>query len=194
VQAAYSSSIFDPLKMSRQQMSAGVLYSPVGEAPVRSMSRSMAKDLAAQASGSLLAMADVSPGRLYYGFRLLAGTAAGSRSYTVLVGQDAAKLKVLTSGTFTTTASSVVDTPLTGAPLWVPAGYQMAVVLTAPAASSWYGSNAAVAGVHKSGIGFLLAGNSTDTAALTGTINTFATTAGAAAFASNVFRGLVEFY
>jgi hypothetical protein len=195
LQSAYLARQMEPLLSGRQVPPGFRPYLPLGEAVTRSMDRSLVRDLAAQATGSLMSVAEVSPGAMFYGFRMWPGSAVGSRSYTVLVGADAAKMKVLQSGTLTTVANTLVNISLTGAPIWIPAGYLMAVVVTSPAASSWYGLNAASSLLNITGYGFCLAGNSTDTAVLSGTAtNLYSVTAGAAAFAGNAARLFVEFY
>lgn len=196
LQAAYLARQMEPLLQGRQVIPGFRAYQNMGEAVTKSMDRSVVRDLIAQASGSLVTVAEVSPGASFYGFRMWPGSAVGSRTYTILVGADAAKMKVLQSGTITTAANTLVDVALTGAPVWIPAGYIMAMVVTSPAASSWYGLNSAHAKLHITGYGFCLAGNSTDTAALSGTATNlyFQGAAGAAAFAANIGRAFVEFY
>lgn len=192
VQSAYTAPSMEPVLMGRQQPASPLpIYSPHGEAPVGVFSRSLVSILSSGVStGSIMGVIGVSSGRYYYGFRCWPGTAAGSRSWTLLAGADAAKLKVIASGTFTTVASTLQDTAIPGAPMWIPAGWTVALVLTTPAASSWGGATAIAAGLNKAGLGFLIAGTSADTAVLTGVINLFS----ASKFTVGAFRPWAELY
>lgn len=193
VQSAYLAPQMEPVRLGYQVMvPTQPGYSPHGGPPVQNYSRSLIRDVSTLIStGSIMAVLDVNPaGRSFYGFRLYAGTAAGARTYTILTGADPAKLKVLTSGSFTTTASTIQDTALAGAPIWIPGGQVIAVVVTAPATSSWGGVAANAAGIHRTGIGHLLAGTSADTIALTGTVSLYS----GVKFTQNAFRLWAEAY
>lgn len=204
VQAAYSALVMEPVTLARSQMPASrPPYQPAGDPPLDSMSRSQVLVSypvgTSTAAGTVLGAVDVSPGRLYYGFRCASGTAtAASRNWTLLIGADCAKLKPLVSGSFSPASSSVIDTPLPGAPLWIPAGYEIYVALSYAVniAAIWSGQTGLFANLNKSGIGFVLSGISTDTAVLSATaINAFAAgSAGAGAFLPVTFRPWIEVY
>jgi hypothetical protein len=201
VQAAYTAAQMEPVIMGRSIVPPpSPPYAPQGEPPVTNMSRSSlsATGNASTTAGTYITVIGVSPGRYYYGFRMAAGAAtAAARSWTLLAGADAAKLKVVQSGTFTPVASAIQDTGLTGAPVWIPAGQVIALALTVPAttANVYLGATAAFANLNKEGLGFVVAGKSTDTAVLTGTKTIFAAgAAGAGAFAPDVFRVWAEIY
>lgn len=204
VQAAYTAPMMEPVIMGRPQMPAyRPPYRPVGEPPLDSMPRSSVTVSypvgTSTAAGTVLGAVDVSPGRLYYGFRCASGTAtAASRNWTLLIGADGAKLKPLVSGSFSPASSSIIDTPLPGAPLWIPANYEVYVALTYAVniAAIWSGQTNLFATLNKSGIGFVLSGISTDTAVLSATaVNAFAAgAAGAGAFLPVTFRPWIEVY
>lgn len=206
VQAAYLQPQLEAVYLARQRIGQPYpTYTPAGEPPVANMNRSLVDAVStALTSGSVVTVVGVSPGRWYYGFRIPTGTLGTgtpptqyARTYTVLAGADPAKMKVITSGTNTPNNNNQVQAPsgvwdvgLSGAPLWIPAGYLVAIVLTVPGAAAWAGHNAAAAIYHRSGIGFVLAGTSADTAALTGVINLFNT----AKFTATQFRVSAEIY
>lgn len=200
VQAAYLAAQMEPLVMGRQiAPQVPPFFSPHGEPPIQSLPRSLVSDNSSSeaAAGTFVSVVAVSPGRFYYGFRIAAGSAtAASRNWTVLSGADPAKLKVIQSGSFTPVASAVQDTAFTGTPVWIPAGQVIAVALTVPitTANVYLGSNAVFANMNKQALGFVTAGKSTDTSALTGTKSIFNATSGAGAFAPHVFRLWVEVY
>lgn len=199
VQAVYLAQQLEPVVMGRNQMAmAPPQFLPHGEPPMQSMPRHQSSDNSPSiAAGTFLTVLGVSSGRYFYGFRCAPGAAvAASRNWTLLTGMDPAKLKVQASGSFTPVASTIQDTAISG-PVWIPAGHVVVLALTVPAttANVWLGANTAYAGQNKQGLGFLTAGKSTDTSALTGTKTIFdGVTAGAGVFAPNVFRLWAELY
>lgn len=177
VAAAYLQPQLEPLFAARQRVGQPYpTYTPAGEPPLGNMNRTlMDATLSSIITGSVATVVGVSTGRGIYGFRVPTGSAVGAnRAWTLLAGADPAKLKVVASGSSAQPVSGVLDVPLAGAPLWIPAGYLVVLVLATPVASVWSGHNTAVAAYHKSGIGFVLAGSSADTVSLTGVINLFA--------------------
>lgn len=175
-QAAYLTPQLEPVLMGRRQINPGApTWTVVGDTPLAPFGRSLCRDLTPTASGSVMSVLGVSPGRWFYGVRVWAGTAVGVRSYTILTGADLAKMKVLQSATVSSAANSYYDNALTGGPVWIPAGQVVAIALTSPAASSWGGATAVSAGLHQTGVGHLLAGASADTAVLSGVISLHST-------------------
>jgi hypothetical protein len=168
-QAAYLAPQMEPVLIGRTlPFQWTPAWSPTGEVPLMPFPRSMCKDLSPVATGSQEGVLGTSPGRYYYGVRLMAGTAAGSRSYTILAGADQAKLKVIHSGVLASVASDIYTLSFPGAPLWIPYGHLVVAVVTTPAGSSWAGALASAAPVHVTGALALLAGSSAATAVLTG--------------------------
>lgn len=190
-QAAYLTSQLEPVVMGRQQIAPYLpAWSPLSEAAVQSMSRSDATSLSTTPiTGSLMGVVGVSPGRYFYGLRLLAGTSS-SKSFTVLAGADAAKMKIICSGTIASVANSIFTISLPGAPVWIPAGQLIAVVVTTPAVNAWGCRIATNAAVHATGSNALLAGSSADTTVLSGVINLIS----GVKFTSHATRVWVEAY
>jgi lysophospholipase L1-like esterase len=192
-QAAFLAPQLEPVIMGKQQVTPPYPgYGVHGTVTTQSMSRTLATTLnAAPTSGSIVVMADnPSPGRWYYGLRLWSGTAT-AKFYAVLVGADPAKLKVVLSGSVTPAAGATYTVNF-GTPIWVPSGQVLGVHVACPAASSWAGMTANVAGLHRTGSGFILAGSSTATAAASGTVSIF--DGSASGFSAMAFRPWVEFY
>lgn len=203
VQAAYLAQNMEPVLMGRQVYPPyRTPYQPVGIAPVYTADRAAATASyptgTSSAAGTVLTALGVSPGRLYYGFRCLPGSAtATAKTWTLLAGADVAKLGVVASGSFTPAASTVVATAIPGAPVWIPAGYEIYVALTFPAstANCWSGQAPIATSLMSSGLGFCISGLSTNTAALSGTVTSWNFgTAGAGQFAAIAFQPWAEIY
>lgn len=203
VQAAYTAQQMEPAMLGREIMPICVpTYKPVGEPPVQSMPRTLAVSAspapAATSAGSLWSVLDVSPGRFYYGWRMatagFTGTAP-SRVWSILAGADPAKLGVVATGTSfgwragdpasatavsvssgaAPPANAVCDTALPGAPVWIPAGYAVVLVLSYPAsavAALSAGATAAINYQGRTGLGFCLSGFSGDTAVISAQAST----------------------
>lgn len=188
VQAAYLTPQLDAVLLGRQIPAHQFpRFTPEGQPPIANRSRSDIPARSTVATGSTMTVIGVSPGRWFYGVRLFAGTNT-AKVITVLAGADAAKLKVVGSNTLTPSAADTVLTLGFASATWIPAGYLIAVVATTPAASAWGGAAAVAAAAHVTGTGFLLAGTSADTIALTGTVSLF----NAAKFSPGVFRAYGE--
>lgn len=193
VAATYLQPQLEAVYLARQRIGQPYpTYTPAGEPPVGNMSRSVVDSVSASvSSGTVMSVAGVSPGRWFYGFRVPVGSAAASaRVASIMIGADPAKMKVLGSASGTPAANGVWDTTLPAPPTWIPAGYLIAIAFTCPAASAWAGHSAARPEYHKGGLGFLLAGTSADTAALTGVVNLFS----AVKFTQAAFRAAIEVY
>lgn len=201
VQAAYTTPQMESIIMARQQITQPYpQYSPQGEPPNQTMPRHQAtgnSPSSGVAGGSFLSVVGVSPGRWYYGFRVGYGSGAtGTPDWTLLAGMEPSKMKVVQSGVQAPAINSVGAIGLAGAPVWIPPGQLIAIVLEVPASTAnfYIGANAIVAGMNKQGLGFLNAGLSTDTAQLTGTKSIMDGGAAPGVFAANVFRAWVEIY
>lgn len=182
----------EPVIMAEQQMPQPFPpTSPYGSTVAESLPRSAMNSNTSPTTGSAISSIGVSAGRWAFGIRLWSGTAT-AKAYTVLQGSDAAKMKILQSGA-SAASIGIQSINFTGAPVWIPAGQQLVVVLACPAANSWGGA-AVLAGastMHVSAFGFIIGGTSIDTVALTGVINTHQTFA---KFAAGVFRPWAEIF
>lgn len=184
VQQAYLAPQLDGVVMGRGALAhPAPAFSPVGEAPVQPFSRSdVFVRSVTPTTGSIMTSLGVASGRTYYGCRVWSGVSS-TRTWTILAGMDAAKMKVVASGSVAFGAEAVVPFGF-AAPLWIPAGQLVALVLTTPAANAWGGLLAYNALVHKTGLNFLLAGTSADTVALVGTVSLYS----AVKFTAHAFR------
>lgn len=167
----------EPLLQGRvQALIPPPAWNPSGEvaASVQSMTRSEVNVLSTALANSTMSVVGVSVGRRYTQTRVWAGT-SGTLYWTVLAGMDPAKMRIIDSGTASAVANSLF-TITYATPQYIPAGYMVAVVLTAPTAANrqWGGRTALAAGLHTTGSGMTLAGTSADVnAPLTGVINMF---------------------
>lgn len=174
-QAAYLRPQMDIVLRSGQTSPPTVQYSPIGEEPVCNIPRWAVRDQSTVATGSAMTVIGVSPGRVFYNIRMQVGSAtASNKSWTVFTGADGAKLKAILNGVKTTPAASTLVSIALGG-IWIPAGYIIAVQVTTPAASAWVGCTSIAGAVsnslNRTGINFLLAGTSADTAVVsTGTV------------------------
>jgi hypothetical protein len=196
VQAVYTAQQLEPVIYGRQMMPIAMpSYRPVGEPPVQSMPRVLATSGSPSLTnaGTMWTVLDVSPGRYYYGFRFATGSFTGTapaRQWTVLAGADPAKLGVVSSGTTfgwrsgdptsatavvvgssgtSPIASALIDTGLSGAPVWIPAGYVVVLAVSYPAsavASLFVGATEVINYQGRTGLGFCLSGFSGDTAVI----------------------------
>lgn len=173
VQAAYLAPQLDGLVMGRGSLAQPIpAFNPAGEAPVQPFGRSeVFVRSATPITGSIMTSLGVASGRLYYGCRVWSGITS-TRVWTILAGLDAAKMKVVASGSTAFTADTVGAFGF-AAPLWIPAGQLVALVLATPATNAWGGLLAYNALVHKTGLNFLLAGTSADTVSLAGTVSLY---------------------
>jgi hypothetical protein len=199
VQAAYTASQMETVLLARQTGDQPFpRYNPQGEPPIQAYQRALVTGSSPSeaAAGSFATFIGVSPGRYYYGFRSGSGSAtSAARAWTLFAGADPAKLKVVASGTTTPGASAIIDVAISG-PVWVPAGYVVYLVMSVPitTANVYVGNTAPFAKLNQQGLGFITAGKSTDTAALTGVVSMFNATAGAKTFAPHAFRQWAELY
>lgn len=230
VQAVYTAQQMEPVIHGRQMMPiAPPSYRPVGEPPLQSMPRTLGVSgspvLPGTNAGTLWAVLDISPGRYYYGVRFATAGFTGTaptRNWSVLASADPAKLGVVSTGTSsgwrsgdpasTTTvvsssgtappANALIDNALTGAPIWIPAGYAVVLAVSYPAsavANLFVGATEAINYQGRTGLGFCLSGFSGDTAVISAqatnlfeTVNTI--TPGAGVIVPWRFRIWAELY
>lgn len=171
-----------------------VLLSSHGADPVNSMSRSEISSVASPTTQTLFTVIGISPGRWYYGIRVWSGTAvASTRSWSLLIGADAAKMKCVGTGSQSFSASTMTALSVPGAPLWIPAGYVIGLALTTGGvANCWGGRVLTNAGVAVDGLNFVQAGGSADTGALT--VGTTYSMYNAAKWTPNTFRVYAAIY
>lgn len=171
--------------------------SPMGLAVCSNMDRSNVTTLSPTSvtntgGSTLLTVIGNSSGRWISGLRIYSGTAT-AKIYSLLIGTDPAKMKVLQSAATAATVG-VHAISLTGAPIWAPAGTLFAVGLWQPSAvaSSWGGAPLALsASMHGSLYAYVLAGvSTTDTVALSGVVNI----ADTVRFTIGSFRAWAEVY
>jgi hypothetical protein len=197
-QAGFLAGQLDALIMGRTSIAfPNPAFRPAGESIIENFPRSMAVALspAITGNGSLMSVIGVSSGKDYLAVRLYSGTAT-AKAVTVLAGLDPTKMKVIGSGATAASVGFQIVTLNGGATtVWIPAGHLVAVVGAAPALSSWGGSSVLALGteaqasaMHKTQLNYALAGISTNTVALTGTVSIFATTSGSNTFLVHSFR------
>src|SRR5690606_210646 len=169
-------------------------WDPIGETPVHSVPRVAAKDLSPANSGSLVTVLGSSDGRYVYGVRWMDGSAAaGTRHWAAFVGLDPSNLKLLGSGSYTSSPNTMHAEFMPGYPVWIPRGYLVVLVLTTPAANAYVGANTANAQMNKTSFNYVLAGTSTRTgSAMTGPLNLRDATASSTRFAAHPFRVWAE--
>lgn len=196
LQGAYLAPQMEPIIMGRQQIPSNFPpSSPTGDAPVLTYPRSSAANSMAALTGSLLGKIGTSPGRYFVGLRAFTGAGTGAvRNYSILIGADPAKLKVLQTGTTTPGPNSLIDLPFTGFPIWIPAGYDIYLDIqqggTLPVMIGQSVVSTA-AGINVTGATFCLAGSRAGTAVQSGVVNS---SSGAGTYAAHIHRMWGEVY
>lgn len=198
VQAPYlASQVGVLLSAGRLTPSFSVGHNPIGTSPIQVSDRSLVStDLSPALNGSFMSVIGISPGRPFIGMWMMRGSMAdaSTRSWSFMIGKDAAKMKVVDSAAWGSNTSPDTMVPIAFASsIYVPAGYLMALQVvsdTTATASMWRGFNAPIAALNQPASNFLLAGTCADTTALS--VNTIVSLYSGVKYTVGVFRAWAE--